>query len=180
MRRLPTPMKIAIVLALGSLVIVLAIATRVLLDELPEHMQETIAQRFGEEIEVLARVAEEFPLDPCGEMGTDALLAQVGKIREWRERMDSNSSLLADPVILGAEFIISCGDHESRFQVKHFDAFAPLWTPSLSAVSEERPSVSLWYSGTRRVVRYEDRVSGSTTRTTSVRLLLDLDGLALR
>ena len=103
MSRLSPPIKIAIVLVLSVLAIVLAISVRVILDELPPHTQETIVQRFGEEIEVVATVAEDFPLDLCSEMEADGLLAKMDEIRAFYGDMKGHHPSLQGPIRLRAE-----------------------------------------------------------------------------
>jgi len=151
----------------------------VFLDRLPDDAQQTIAQRYEEQFELLRQLSDSIPLDPCSELDPSQVMNQLGAIREWQELVRSRGQQLADPVILGAEIVGACGDRNSSYTVKEFEHKGLWWTPSVSAPPEEWPSVSLWYAGMTRVVRYEDRVSSSPDEEKRFRIDLDLDGLAL-
>jgi len=164
---------------LALLALLAVVAVRVFSDRLPEHTQSTIVERYRAQLEVLEELAEANPIDPCEALEPTEMLEQLDQILAWQKLMDAHNEILDDPVILGAAVFSACGNRNASYHVKVFEKRGPWWTPSMLDPSEDWPQVSLWYSGLRRVVQYEDRVSYTPPHEIRVRLLLDLEGLHL-
>ena len=96
MRRFPTWAKIAIPIVL-LLVLVAATATRILLTKLPDHTQQTIAERYREQLDALEQLADSSPLDPCEEMEPGEIMDRLEAIRGWQKQVEENGELFADP-----------------------------------------------------------------------------------
>ncbi len=165
-------------IALATLALVgifVAAGIKLLLDRPPAFGQPSaIRARFGEQLDILTDLARTSPTDGCThEIDYEDLVAEVERLRPWFERLEDLKVRFDDEAILEAQVISFCGEATASFAVKGTDVFA--WTLPLPLSDQEHPSVNLWYSGARRLVRYADRITGDDGQTREIRLLLDLE-----
>ena len=167
-------LKITIPIAFFVL-ISLAALIKVAVDRPPAYAQPAaIRARYGEQLDILRELARTNPVDDClPEDRPEELVEKTAVMEPWWDRMETQRPYFADATILGAEVIRHCGGRTSGYGVKSFDAFA--WSLPVDLTHREFPSVSLWYSGERRFVRYSDKITDDDGIVWETRLTLDLE-----
>ncbi len=182
MKRFPTWLKILIPIFILGVILVVSLAT-LIREEVPPHAQPAALEaRFTEQLAFLRELASDLPVVGCEERSHDELLALIDEFKLWGERVEAGLNLLDDPVILGAEILQMCRDEQNTFSiksygVKSYEGGDSAWSASMLSRREEWPSVSLWFAGTKRQVRYDSRIDNSGPDPLLVRLILDLEAL---
>ena len=179
MRRFPTWLKIAIpvVLFLGLAV---AAVVKVMVEEPPEYAQAPAIQaRFGEQIEILLELARASPSDGCLDEGSPReIMKEVEILTSWWSQVGEQEARFRDPAILGADVVFYCEGSTRSLSVKSYEEPTASWSRSVIFPEREWPTVSLWYAGEKRLVRYEDRLEDTGESPRGIRLILDLERLA--
>jgi len=177
MKMIPTWIKIAVPLLILGAILVAALVMLVR-EEVPAHAQpDALEARFAGQLAFLRELAADLPMKGCQERSQDDLLALIGTLESWQERVEAGKHLFEDPVILAAEILQMCGGSQSTFGVKPYEGPESTWSASMLSRREEWPSVSLWFAGTRREVRYDSRIDDTGPDPLLIRLILDLESL---
>ena len=202
MKRIPTWLKILLPILLLGVILVAGLA-KLIMEEVPAHAQPAILEaRFAEQLAFLRRMAADLPFKNCQddifdlsglhpdldpEEGDDSeenlrahrdeLLALVEPLRQWQEQTEAGKDLLADPVILAAEILQLCDGSQSTFGVKGYEGPASTWSAAMFLPPDRQPTVSLWFTGMQRQVRYRVKVGGTEEDPLLIHLILDLEAL---
>ena len=177
MKRIPTWIKISLPILVLGVILVAALAA-LIMEEVPPHAQPAALEaRFPEQLAFLRELAPNLPLKGCQDRSHEELLALIDKLKAWGERVKAGQHLFEDPVILGAEILQMCGDSQSTFGVKSYEGPQSTWSAAMLSRREQWPSVSLWFAGTQRQVRYDSQVDDPAPEPLLIRLILDLEAL---
>ena len=177
MKRIPTWIKITLPILILGVILVASLAA-LITEEVPPHAQPAALEaRFPEQLAFLRELASNLPLKGCGERSREELLALIDKLKAWGERVKAGRHLFEDPVILGAEILQMCGGAQSTYGVKSYEGPESTWSAAMFRRREQWPSVSLWFAGTQRQVRYDSRVQDPAPEPLLIRLILDLEAL---
>ncbi|MGD8376910.1 MAG: hypothetical protein PVF68_12270 [Acidobacteriota bacterium] len=168
----------AVVIAFLALAV--AVLIKVALEEPPGYARvPAIQERFADAIATLADLARSVPIEGCG--GHDSpqdLLREVERLEGWWKEVEAVSPAFEDPAILGAEVVFECGGGTtSTIDVKRFDNPDGAWSGALLRPSREYPATTVWHDGSRRLIRYEDRVPVSKGAPRILRLTFDPEAL---
>ena len=202
MKRIPTWLKILLPILLLAVILVAGLA-KLMMEEVPAHAQPAILEaRFQEQLVFLRRMAADLPFKSCQDgifnpgglqldldleedtdteedlrAHRDELLALIEPLRQWQEQTEAGKDVLADPVILAAEILQLCDGSQSAFGVKGYEGPESTWSAAMLLPPDRQPTVSLWFAGMQRQVRYRVRVGGTEEDPLLIHLILDLEAL---
>ena len=202
MKKFPTWLKILLPILLLGVTLVAAVA-KLMMEEVPAHAQPTILEaRFQNQLAFLSKMAADLPFKGCQDdllnpasllsdidfeesadpeedlrAHRDELLALIEPLRQWQDQTEAGRELLADPAILAAEILQLCDGSQSAFGVKQYEGPESTWSAAMLLPPDRQPTVSLWFAGMQRQVRYRVKVRGTEEDPLLVHLILDLEAL---
>jgi len=178
---IPKWLKIALpVLIMGGILVAALVA--LVMETVPPDAQPAVLEaRFEKQLAFMRDLAGDLPMQGCeerpGARSREELLALVDSLKAWETRVKAGEDLFKDPVILAAEILQMCDGSQKTYGVKRYEGPESTWSAAMFRRTDQWPSVSLWFAGTQRQVRYDARIGGSDADPLLIRLILDLENL---
>jgi hypothetical protein len=177
----------ALIAMAAFVLVVIACLVALLLQEVPPHAgPQAVEKRFAPQIECLKELSliyelEDFAIDPdkiaeIAKQGKDPTKGQAG----FWEKADAAEGLFADPAILGASVILYQGNMKISARVKEDDEPEDMWSPFEvfgSSPEVDSARTSLWYSGVKKIIKYEKLTLNEAGTKKGYELILDLERL---
>jgi hypothetical protein len=146
--------------------------------------QSFIEERFAPQIEYLRGLAQNHPVHNISLKIDDGveMAKRISEFEsheaEWKRRVEASDDLFDDPTILGAMVGIRSSRHMRTYRtIKRYDEPDDSWCVRKGSDEPDQPSVSVWFSGTGRLVKYKEHFFDDDGYKREYELVVDLDAL---